>query len=137
MSLAKFSGPVQGLGSVAILTATGNLALTGDSATWQVIDPGGSGRTVLLPVGSASEAGRMFYIKNTASGNEALTISVNNGAGAALAGGVFTTGNSGTAYASANSALVGENQAGIFVSTGNSGTETGQWMHMGTFTIVP
>ena len=137
MALAKFSGPVQGIGSVAVTTLAGDAAFTVASPTWQALDPGGSARTILLPAGAPSVAGRFFVIKNAASGNEPLTISVNDGAGSAVTDGVYTTGTDGAAYATNVSALVGQNQGGIFVSTGASGTAVGQWMHMGTFTIVP
>lgn len=62
------------LGSAAIVTATGTVALTDTSAVYQLIDPSGANRDVTLPALDSNHAGRSFVVKNAGSGAYALTI---------------------------------------------------------------
>ena len=63
----------------AVLTMTGTIVLTEESAPLQVLDPDGA-KTVTLPPEETSE-GLVFWIWNTASGAEIITIE-NDAAGA-------------------------------------------------------
>lgn len=54
-------------------TLGGTLTMDGDEPDVLVLDPGGAGRTVLLPT-EANAANRMFFIINAADAAEALTV---------------------------------------------------------------
>lgn len=64
------------LGSTATVTATGTIALTAESAVYQLINPNGAARDVTLPTLTAGDAGRAFVIKNTGSAGNALTVKI-------------------------------------------------------------
>ena len=64
------------LGSTAIVTATGTIALTAESAVYQLINPNGAARDVTLPTLTAGDAGRAFVVKNTGSAGNALTVKI-------------------------------------------------------------
>lgn len=77
------------LGSAAMVTATGTVALTDTSAVYQLIDPNGAARDVVLPALTAGDAGRSFAIKNTDTAGNFLTVKTAAGVqvGPALASG--------------------------------------------------
>ena len=54
-------------------TLAGNKTLTKDSAPIQLLDPGGAGRTIVLPAEADSE-GLVFFISNEADAAEVLTV---------------------------------------------------------------
>ena len=64
------------LGSTATVTATGTIALTAESAVYQLINPNGAARDVTLPTLTAGDAGRAFVVKNTGSAGNALTVKI-------------------------------------------------------------
>ena len=64
------------LGSAAMVTATGTVALTDTSAVYQLINPNGAARDVTLPTLTAGDAGRAFVVKNTGSAGNALTVKI-------------------------------------------------------------
>ena len=70
------------LGSVASTAATGTVMLTSESAVYQLIDPNGAARDVVLPTLAAGDAGRSFAVKNTGTAGNYLTIK--NAAGTQL-----------------------------------------------------
>ena len=70
------------LGSVASTAATGTVMLTSESAVYQLINPNGAARDVVLPTLAAGDAGRSFAIKNTGTAGNYLT--VKNAAGTQL-----------------------------------------------------
>lgn len=65
------------LGSAAIVTATGTVALTDTSAVYQLIDPNGAERDVVLPTLAAGDAGRSIVVNNAGS---AYALTVKSGA---------------------------------------------------------
>lgn len=64
------------LGSVASTAATGTVMLTSDSAVYQLIDPNGAARDVVLPTLAAGDAGRSFAVKNTGTAGNYLTVKI-------------------------------------------------------------
>ena len=62
------------LGSAEIVTATGTVTLTNASAVYQLINPNGASRDVILPSLTAGDDGRPFSIKNTGTAGSILTI---------------------------------------------------------------
>lgn len=77
------------LGSADMVTATGTVALTDTSAVYQLIDPNGAARDVVLPALTAGDAGRSFAIKNTNTAGNFLIVKTAAGVrvGPALASG--------------------------------------------------
>lgn len=59
------------IGAYADVTASGTVTLDSSYGNFMKIDPGGAGRTVLLPPESS---GAWFYIQNTADASETLTV---------------------------------------------------------------
>ena len=64
------------LGSAAMVTATGTVAITDTSAVYQLIDPNGAARDVVLPTLAAGDAGRSFAVKNTGTAGNYLTVKI-------------------------------------------------------------
>lgn len=62
------------LGSAAMVTATGTVALADASAVYQLIDPNGANRDVTLPALDSNHAGRSFVVKNAGSGAYSLAV---------------------------------------------------------------
>ena len=58
-------------------TLAGNHEITPQAAQFQLLDCGGSGRSVILPAEEASQ-GLFFVIKNTSDGAEDLTVKDDN-----------------------------------------------------------
>jgi hypothetical protein len=59
-------------------TLAGNHEITPQSAQFQMLDCGGSGRAVMLPAEEASQ-GLFFVVKNTSDAAEDLTVKNDNG----------------------------------------------------------
>ena len=59
-------------------TLTGGKTLTTSDAKYQKLDPGGAGRTIVLPA-EADSKGLDFYIMNDADAAEALTVNSDGG----------------------------------------------------------
>lgn len=62
------------LGTAAVVTATGTVTLTTSSAVYQLINPNGSARDVVLPTLAAGDGGRAFLVKNIGTAGNFLTI---------------------------------------------------------------
>lgn len=62
------------LGTAAVVTATGTVTLTTVSAVYQLINPNGSARDVVLPALAAGDGGRAFLVKNIGTAGNFLTI---------------------------------------------------------------
>lgn len=93
--------------AVGIFTATGTVTLTAQSRNVLRIDPGGAGRTVLLP---PEQVGLEFWIYNAADAAETLTVKEDS-----------------------NSTTIGsvaQNQGGHYWCDGTD------WQRVGTFTMV-
>lgn len=70
------------LGSVEIVTTTGTVTLTSASAVYQLINPNGANRDVVLADLTAAEIGYSHTLKNTGTAGNSLT--VKNAAGTRL-----------------------------------------------------
>lgn len=66
------------LGSVDTVTATATVALTSESAVYQMINPNGAARDVTLPTLTQTDSGRPFVVKNT---GVTYALTVKNAAG--------------------------------------------------------
>jgi hypothetical protein len=62
------------LGDANIVTATGTVTLTSTSAVYQLVNPNGAARDVVLPTLTTDNAGRAFSVKNTGTAGNFLTI---------------------------------------------------------------
>ena len=67
------------LGTAAVVTATGTVTLTTVSAVYQLINPNGSARDVVLPALAAGDGGRAFLVKNIGTAGNFLTIKAASG----------------------------------------------------------
>lgn len=73
--LQKITGNMVLVGGFAAETLTGTRTLTLADAQCQALDPGGAGRTVVLPdVEQVAYDGLFFVVANTANAAESLTI---------------------------------------------------------------
>lgn len=88
MGPAGPAGSDASLGGAAVVTASGTITLTIASAVYQLINPNGAARDVILPAPGAG-AQAAFAIKNTGSAGNTLTIKTAGGAqvGVTLANG--------------------------------------------------
>jgi len=59
---------------LSVVTATGTVTLTAASAVYQLINPNGAARDVVLPTLTAGDSGRAFSIKNTGTAGNFLTV---------------------------------------------------------------
>lgn len=82
------AGSDASLGGVAVVTATGIVTLTTASQVYQLINPNGASRDVVLPAPGAS-AQAAFAVKNTGTAGNTLTLKTAGGAqvGVTLANG--------------------------------------------------
>lgn len=62
------------LGGLSVVVASGTVTLTAASTVYQLINPNGAARDVVLPTLAAADAGRAFSVKNTGTVGNFLTV---------------------------------------------------------------
>ncbi len=62
------------LGAASVVIATGTVTLSAASTVYQLVNPNGTARDVVLPTLTAGDSGRAFSIKNTGTAGNFLTV---------------------------------------------------------------